>query len=411
MTVVGVSQSSVGGAQRRAITGLLINSGYRHLFYILVPIAIIIAITLWFDRQFSNLTLEYFFEERLSSLTSLAPLGQRPEKVRELSEISVLLMSNTLIVFAANLMLICISVLAVVQFARIIWSYPRRGTALTIVAVLWVFFIAYNANLFWRGNLGLETHFKQFTLDYQLNIIDRFNSISVSPTTIERQRYAGRFDAACQNKFCINHTSVVAAAYWVSLPLIILVSVLGVMAGASAFSPFDVDSARSSALRRRQSSKRPAQRDLRRDTLEYRKRVNDVRSVLYYGAASLAIAVVWMVTHARWATSPFFQQIPKLDLLVNSITLYMTVLYTIILGLAFLPPAMWLHAKLRSRYFAEIGAENTEEVQPFDKWLSAQGVDASILNARDLIAFVTPLASLLLSATVDLSKLGKLLGN
>jgi hypothetical protein len=197
--------------------------------------------------------------------------------------------------------------------------------------------------------------------------------------------------------------------YWLSLGLIILVAALGVMAGASAFSPFEIDTARSSKMRRR---KRPDDDvpDLERDALEYRKRVGDIRSVLYYGSASLAVAIVWIVSQCRWATSPFFARVGHLEQFVSSVSVYLAVLYVVILGLAFLPPAMWLQAKLSRSYYREIDKRGGADVEPFDKWLQGWGIDAGVLTTRDLFAFVAPIGSLLLSASVDFSALGKTFG-
>lgn len=370
-------------------------------------------ITTWFDRLFANFVLEYFFEQRLAAPTIFQPPkkdGIAPDQTAYLGELAATLMANTFVVYAANLLIISVSALAAVQFTRIILTYKNVLLSLSIALTVWAVFVAYNANLMWiwKSEYHLETHFRQITLDRQIEIIQRFNQLSVPILPAEKQ-YTGHFNPTCRNKFCIETVGLVQWLYWLSLSLIILVAALGVMAGASAFSPFEIDTARSSRARRRKRVDDGVP-DLDRDALEYRKRVGDLRSVLYYGSTSLAVAIVWIISQCRWGTSPFFTRVAHLEQFVSSVSVYLAVLYIVILGLAFLPPAMWLQEKLRRIYYKEIDKHGSADVVPFDKWLQRWGIDAGVLTTRDLFAFVAPLGSLLLSASVDFAALGKTFG-
>jgi hypothetical protein len=190
------------------------------------------------------------------------------------------------------------------------------------------------------------------------------------------------------------------------MSLVILVAIAGVMSGSLTLSPFERDSSHSAAAASRKGGKGGY---LKRDLLEYRKRIEDLRTVLYYGSATLAAAVLWMSAHARWAVSPFYRDIPKLPELMSALTLYLVVLYIVILILAFLPPSLWLRGKLRSRYYQELESAGEADIGSFSDWLSSKGLDPAVLTGRDAVAFASPLLPMLLTANLDFGELGKLL--
>jgi hypothetical protein len=335
-------------------------------------------------------------------------------RIVHLSGLGAAFLANTFVVFTTSLLLIVVGIAAIWQLCRIIYSHESaRVACFTAAGAILAAFVVVLSDKLWdsRRIWHFESHFTKITLDYQLGILNAFSGQEASPTLRKPEDFLGRHeqvcapraehDSGCANIFRIRDLDVMSWLFWAALTVGLGIAVLGSIAGASALAPLDIYTSRAAQAAGGSS--------LERDAVEYRKRADDMRTVLYYGAVSLAVAVMWVAAQTRWATSPLFQFVPPLQTLVSSFTLYWTLVYVAALGLAYLPPALWLHAQMRDRYNRQITSDPVAPGLRFDEWLRKNEI-ASPVTARDLLTYVVPLGTLLLSSSFEFGNFSSALG-
>jgi hypothetical protein len=412
------------------------------LFYCLCFIAVIVWLNITADWSFQNLILEQLYNITEASIAPTkaqcaalvgADADEHNGSTPECAGLFYLLLAgklsaNTTILKILNVVFIIASVLTAYQFYRIYRSHaPSRIEVGLCIGIVAVCYYLHSLGVFWTfapSHLN-EGHFTRVSATLPAEALQTFCRIKVgvlerSDGSVTRgdaaamqsfkEKHKNRFDPKLteNNILCPQGIEQVRILFVFSLLAGIVVVSLAMGAGSVGFNQLTRPS--SDLLAERQLEDRPltSTEDL---LVEYRKRFEDARNLLYFGSSILVLGIAWMAAHAKWA-SPILLVVWGTDsfAMINGYITYLVILYlTFVIG-AYVPQALFLQHSLRLHYHQSLVNDPSLPSLPFTKWLNDNKIDPSIVGVKDFVALVAPIASLILSGLLESSSIATIAG-
>ena len=356
------------------------------------------------DLNLSNLPYD-LIQEALGSL-STANL--------DLATLSLRILSNGIMAQLASVAAIVICCVALAVFWQLLKAHnPIHRHYLLFIAGSLMIYFAYNTNAIWHltGKPLLEAHFTQITYTDQVKAIRKFNALRPTGTQAQaavtelRTKRSGHFLDDCQGAaHCINNTTLNMSfvLYWLAYFLLSATAFIGLATASTVYAP-------TPALANEQPpglSKRSILLD------EYRNRCDTLRSILYFGSTTLLVGIVWLNAHTNWALTPILTtlfasaendtRVLAHDVFFNNYRTYMTIFYSLILMIGFVPGVLYIRSQALVLFRTErdlVPFENRGDIT-FDDWLADAYLPANILNVKDLAFLMAPMASLLVGSNL-----------
>ncbi len=352
---------------------------------------LIFVVVILFDANLSNLALE-----AINKAVAQAQFSG-PEALTT----GLHLLSNSILSQLTCVLLVLVSGIACAKFYRIVVDNAvPKNTFIASMMTLLACYLLYNTNALWHLTKLplLESHFTKVTLYDQIAAIQQFNSIAApfpGGAASGEVSDAHSLNLCTVNPYCVNRLSLYISIlfYWVAYFVASSTAFVGVSASATIFAPLANGEAENYDGK----------------LLQYRKRLDSLKTFLHFGSATLVVATVWMAQHAKWAVPLMTRENLDVTFFYNGFAVYMTLFYVIILVVGYLPALMHVRGKLYLMFQRWQGEQipGDRPTETFESWLKTVGVQPEVLSIKDLGFIFAPAASLILSGLLggDLSNL------
>ena len=334
------------------------------MLYCICFMAVIVWLNITADWSFQNLLLEQLYNINAESIAPTRPqcaalLGIDINDLKvpspECNGLFYLLLAgklsaSTLILKILNVVFIIACVLTGYQFYRIYRSHAasRIPVGLCMVPLVICYYL-HSAGTFWERAPGVsyEGHFARVGATLPAEALRTFCNVKApllersadsikqaddATTVAFKDRNKNRFDTELtkHNILCPQGIDQVERLFFISLFVGVAMVALAMGAGAVGFN--DLTRPSSNLLADRHLATRPlsSAEDL---LVEYRKRLEDARTLLYFGSSILVLGIAWMAAHAKWA-SPILTLLWGNDSfsMINGYITYLVILYLTLLS-------------------------------------------------------------------------------